>query len=63
VNVYDPLDPVTGPEPSLAGDFRRAGQDAVEEIEEPSSGLWRHNINKYLRGAKLRARLSSLLGG
>jgi hypothetical protein len=62
VNVYDPLDPVTGPEPCVAGDFRRTGQEAVEDIEEESSGLWRHNISKYLGGTKLRARLSSLLG-
>ena len=62
VNVYDAVDPVTGLDPVFANDYRRGGESVVEDIHEPHSGLWRHNISKYLAGARLRARLSALLG-
>jgi hypothetical protein len=62
VNVYDGFDPVTGPDPVLANDYRRGGESVVEDVDQPNSGLWRHNISQYLAGAKLRARLAGLLG-
>jgi hypothetical protein len=62
VNVYDMFDPITGPDPGVASDYRRRGEAVVEDIDDPNSGLWRHNVSKYLKGAKLRARLASLLG-
>jgi hypothetical protein len=62
VNVYDPLDPVTGLDPVFANDYRKSGEEVVEDVHDANSGLWRHNISKYLGGAKLRARLASLLG-
>jgi hypothetical protein len=61
VNVHDAFDPVIGPDPFVADDYRRGGEAVVEEVHEPNCGLWRHNICKYLAGAKLRARLTSLL--
>jgi predicted alpha/beta hydrolase family esterase len=61
VNVYDPWDPVCGFDAKLANDYLRSGLPAVEDIEEPNWGKWRHDIAKYLRGPKLRERLRALL--
>jgi hypothetical protein len=62
VNVYDMLDPVAAFDPKLAGDYRRAKEAAVDDVNEQNSGTWRHDISKYLAGAQLRARLRALLG-
>lgn len=61
VNVYDGLDPVAGFDGNLANDFRRDGASAVEDIHEPSSGRWRHDIAKYLHGPRLREAVRALL--
>lgn len=61
VNIFDRLDPVAGFDPELANDYRRGGELVVEDIHEPNWGSWRHDITKYLRGAKLRAKLKQLL--
>ena len=62
INVYDSLDPVTGFNGNIANDFKRAGAEVIEVINEQNSGSWRHNISKYFNGAKLRASLGKLLG-
>jgi hypothetical protein len=62
MNVYDRLDPVTGFDPRCAEDFLRAGEPAVQDVQEPSYGSWRHGIAKYLRGPRFRSRLGALLG-
>jgi len=61
VNVFDRLDPVAGLDPELANDYQRGGELVIEDIHEPNWGPWRHDITKYLRGAKLRAKLKQLL--
>ena len=61
VNVYDGLDPVAGFDGNLANDFMKAGLPSVEDIHEPNWGKWRHDISKYLRGARLRERIQFLL--
>lgn len=61
VNVYDRLDPVAGFDPVFGNDYRKDGQPAVEDINEQNWGRWRHDIAKYLKGAKLRAKLSEML--
>ncbi len=61
VNIYDRLDPVAGLDPKLANDYRRAGDFIVEDINQQSSGSWRHSITKYLAGSKLRPALAELL--
>ena len=61
VNVYDRLDPVAGVDPVFGNDYRKDGQPAVEDINEQNWGRWRHDIAKYLKGAKLRAKLSEML--
>jgi hypothetical protein len=61
VNVYDGLDPVAGFDGNLANDFMKGGLPSVEDIHEPNWGKWRHDISKYLRGARLRERIQFLL--
>lgn len=61
VNVYDGLDPVAGFDGNLAHDFLKGGLPSVEDIHEPNWGKWRHDISKYLRGARLRERIQFLL--
>lgn len=61
VNVYDPLDPVCGFDPVLMNDFRRDGDGVISDINEANWGRWRHSLEKYLRGAQLRAQLRELL--
>lgn len=62
VNVYDRLDPVAGLDPKFSNDYRRAGEPLVRDINEQNYGRWRHNISKYLGGARLRAEVSRQLG-
>jgi len=61
VNVYDRLDVVSGADPRLASDYRLAGADRVEDIEEENWGTWRHSISKYLQGKQLRTALADML--
>ncbi len=62
INIYDGFDPVCGFDPTLANDFQKSGREVVEDIHEPNYGRWRHDIEKYLRGSRLRARLRAELG-
>lgn len=61
VNVYDRLDPVCGGDPVIANDFRSRGRSSVTDVNEPNWGTWRHAVEKYLHGPKLRASLGQLL--
>jgi hypothetical protein len=61
VNVYDPLDIVTGFDGNIANDFEKNGEEVIEIIREPNEGAWRHDITKYLKRPKLRAALRNLL--
>ncbi len=61
-NVFDRLDPVAGFDPNFANDYRKNGQECVDDINEQNSGTWRHNISKYLGGTKLRNALIRQLG-
>jgi hypothetical protein len=61
VNVYDPLDPVTGFDGNIANDYKKNGQEVIEVINESNWGAWRHNITNYLSEPKLRAVLKKML--
>lgn len=61
VNVYDSLDPITGFDGDIANDFRKAGEEVIEVLNEQNWGRWRHNITKYLNGSKLRESLAKLV--
>lgn len=60
VNVFDPFDPVSRPDPYLASDFLKSGKSVVIDIKEENWGAWRHSATKYLKGPKLRAQLRRL---
>lgn len=62
INIYDRFDPVAGFDPNFANDYRRGDEQIVRDINEQNSGKWRHNISKYLGGAKLRGAMRELLG-
>lgn len=62
INVYDGLDPVCGFDPLLANDYMHLGRPKVKDVHEPNHGWWRHDIDKYLRGSRLRANLRAALG-
>lgn len=62
VNIFDPFDLVSRPDPYLANDFRKAGDDVVIDVVEENWGTWRHSATKYLKGPKLRLHLRRLCG-
>lgn len=62
VNIYDPLDPICGPDPRIANDFRPVGGKQVTDVRESNWGRWRHTITHYLAGTELRRHLSRALG-
>ena len=61
VNVYDRLDVVCALDPALAGDFRRDGAEAVEDVGVSNPGRWRHSYEKYAAQEALTDALASLL--
>ncbi|MCG6870592.1 MAG: hypothetical protein LJE91_18230 [Gammaproteobacteria bacterium] len=61
VNVYDKLDPVAGFDPNLSNDYRQAGVEVVDDINEQNEGKWRHNISKYLSKPRLRDALENMV--
>jgi hypothetical protein len=62
INVYDPLDPICGADPTLANDYRPVGGKRVTDVKESNWGKWRHTITHYFAGTQFRARLLDTLG-
>jgi hypothetical protein len=62
INVFDPLDPVAGLDPRFANDYRLRGERVVVDVQESNYGRWRHSIEKYFAGDRLRGHLRLLLG-
>jgi len=62
INIADRLDPVCGPDPSLANDFRREGRAVVADHLVTNAGMWRHSVVQYLRRDELLGELRRLLG-
>ncbi|MGE0704258.1 MAG: hypothetical protein AB7F99_16365 [Vicinamibacterales bacterium] len=62
VNVYDPLDPICGPDPRIANDYHPSGGRKVVDVLESNWGRWRHTITHYLAGTELRRHLGRALG-
>jgi pimeloyl-ACP methyl ester carboxylesterase len=60
-NIADRLDPVCGADPSIAGDFRRAGSRVVVDDLVHNGGSWRHSVTKYLGQPRLRLALAEAL--
>jgi len=61
VNIFDLLDPVVAFDPYFANDYRKGGKRVVKDINEQNWGDWRHSIQKYLSGPRLRSELRRLL--
>lgn len=62
VNLYDPLDVVSGLDPRIANDFRDSGRERTEDIKQDNNVLWAHSLMAYLRGPHLRQTLKEMLG-
>ncbi len=61
INIFDRLDPVAGFEPFFANDYLKHKDPVVQDIPEQNWGDWRHSIQKYLSGPKLRDALRRLM--
>jgi len=61
VNIFDHLDPVVAFDPYFANDYRKGEKKVVKDINEQNWGDWRHSIQKYLSGPRLRSELRRLL--
>lgn len=61
INIFDRLDPVAGFDPFFANDYLKGKDRAVKDIPEQNWGDWRHSIQKYLSGPKLRETLRRLM--
>jgi hypothetical protein len=62
VNVADRLDPVCGPDPALADEFRRGGEERVTDVHVRNPGSWRHGVAKYLAQPSVRDAVAQALG-
>lgn len=63
VNVFDRLDPVPGLAPTIGGDYCRSGAKVVDDLHQPGWGRWRHGIDRYLAGQRLRDAFVAILAG
>lgn len=62
VNIYDPLDVVSGLDPRIANDFKENGEEKTEDVLQDNNVLWAHSLMAYLRGPHLRQTLREMLG-
>ncbi|MFN0283025.1 MAG: hypothetical protein ACKVZ6_13795 [Kineosporiaceae bacterium] len=63
VNVADRLDPVCGPDPSIANEYRCRGDRRVRDVHVRNPGSWRHSVMKYLGHPVVRDAVAEALGG
>jgi hypothetical protein len=61
INIFDKLDIVSRLDPYLASDYRRDSKQILTDVAQRNSGLWRHDIIKYLSGDIVSSTLASLL--
>ncbi len=61
INLYDPLDPLSGALPAPASAVASTG-DRIVDVAEPNWGAWRHAATHYLSGDRLRALLAAAVG-
>jgi len=61
-NFFDPLDIVSRLDTHLANDYRRGGVEVILDQSQSNDGLWRHDIEKYLRGNEVSFAIGRLLG-
>jgi hypothetical protein len=62
VNLTDRLDPVCGPDPAIANEYRRRGEKRVRDVHVRNPGSWRHSVVKYLGHHVVRDAVGEALG-
>ncbi len=62
VNVADRLDPVCGPDPSIANEYRHRGEERVHDVHVANPGSWRHSVGKYLGRRGVRDAVAQAIG-
>ena len=60
-NVFDRLDVVAALDPVIRNDYRKAGDEVIDDLTVENSGLWRHDVTKYLSQKSLRESLAQYL--
>lgn len=61
-NFSDRLDPVCGPDPRIANDYRKAGSLVIADGIVNNTGWFRHPVDKYLRQPTVQKAVRSGLG-
>lgn len=61
-NISDRLDVVCGADPTISGQFRRAGVPMINDVIVHNQGRWRHNISSYLGQRPVREIVREALG-
>jgi len=61
-NFSDRLDPVCGPDPRIANDYRKGGSSVITDVIVRNTGWFRHPVDKYLRQPSVQAAIRSGLG-
>lgn len=61
-NFYDPLDVVSRLDPRISNDYKKKNRKIIRDIKQANNGIWRHDIEKYLRGPEISLVISKLLG-
>ena len=61
LNIYDPLDAVSILDSAISNDFKKKNVSVIEDIPQSNSGVWRHDVEKYLMGSEVSAAIGKLL--
>lgn len=61
-NFYDPLDVVSRLDPKISNDYKKQNDKVIVDVSQSNDGIWRHDIEKYLKGPKVSLAISKLLG-
>ncbi|EAU54942.1 alpha/beta hydrolase [Mariprofundus ferrooxydans] len=62
-NFFDPLDIVSRLDTHLANDYKREGVEVILDQRQSNDGLWRHDVEKYLKGREVSSAIEQLLEG
>lgn len=60
-NIHDSLDVVARLDPKLANDFKKNSKTVVADSRQDNGGVWRHDAEKYLKGAVFQGALMKAL--
>ncbi len=60
-NFYDPLDVVSRLDPRISNDYKKQNTKIIEDISQSNNGIWRHDIEKYLKGPEVSRAIAKIL--